>query len=47
MEVVFLFEGTTARGQGECRSIASIRNTETGLNVRHCATVGDIGTTGA
>jgi hypothetical protein len=47
MEVVFLCKGTTACGQCERRTIAAVRNAETGLDVLHRATIGDIGTTGA
>jgi len=47
MEVVFLLGGTSsASGQFELRTIAAIRNTETSLDVLHCATIGDTGTTG-
>ena len=47
MEVVFLCKGTTACGQCERRSIATIRDAETSLDVLHCATISDIGTAGA
>lgn len=48
MEVVLLLGGTSsANGQCECRTIAAIRNTESSLDVLHCATIGNTGTTGA
>jgi len=47
MEVVFLLESTTACGQCQRRTIAVVRNTETSLDVPHCATIGDVGTAAA